>query len=343
MRRSWQLPGGRESLSESDFLLAELETTVNPSPSFRCRTFLSTWLVVWLAVALAWVPCCLAQEAAPTAAPTSQNATTVDELDRLRRPEFTDQIAVEQNLGAELPLDLRFHDERNNFVSLGDFFDGRRPVVLSFNYSDCPRLCIVQFNNFVAALNGLGIKPNQDFQIVSISLDPKEKPGTAAETKRKYLASYGDMSTAEGWHFLVGSEAAIEQAAAVCGIRYVYVPEKNFYSHPAAFIFCSPSGKIVRYLNGLDGELAGKLKPAIVEASQGRVGSAVDRALYFSGCYIWDPASGKYTGTVMRIMRLGGILIVVAILAIAGPYWLRGPRRSKARTVASKISEASTR
>ncbi len=265
--------------------------------------------------------------------------STVEELDRLRRPEFTDQIAVEQNLGGQVPLELRFHDERNNFVSLGDFFDGRRPVVLSFNYSDCPRLCIVQFNNFVAALNGLGIKPGRDFQVVSISLNPQEKPGTAAETKRKYLASYGDMSTADGWHFLVGSREAIEQAADVCGVRYVYVPEKNFYSHPAAFIFCSPSGKIVRYLNGLDGELADKLTPAIVEASQGRVGSVVDRALYFSGCYIWDPASGHYTGVVMRIMRFGGILTVIAILVIAVPSWLRRPNSKRVRQSASPPPE----
>jgi protein SCO1/2 len=195
----------------------------------------------------------------------------------------------------------------------------------------------VQFNNFVAALNGLGIKPNDDFQVVSISLDPTEKPSQAMATKRKYLANYGDLDTAEGWHFLVGSQPVIEQAAAACGITYVYVAEQNFYSHPSALIFCSPSGKIVRYLNGLDGELDTKLKPAIIEASEGRVGSVVDRALYFAGCYMWDPSSGKYTPVAMRIMRLGGVLTIAALVIGVVPFWFRRSRLRSADSGPSPV------
>ena len=238
------------------------------------------------------------------------------------KPEPAQGIGVDQQVGETVPLELKFHDDQNNYVALGDYFDGKRPVILSFNYSDCPRMCIVQFNRLVAGLIAMDLVPNKDFQIVSISLDWREKPGKAKETKSKYLANYGNLETGDGWHFLVGNEAAISQATEACGIRFRYILEQDSFSHPAAFIFCSPQGQIIRYLDGLDGELETKIRPALIEAGEGRVGTIFDKAMYFTSCYEYDPITGKTTLVAKRIMTVGGLLTMIALLVGLVPYWL---------------------
>lgn len=245
------------------------------------------------------------------------------------KPRVAQGIQVEQQLGKTVTLEAKFHDDRNHYLALGDFFDGKRPVILSFNFSNCPRLCVVQFNNLVSALLSLDLVPGRDFQIVSISLDPRDKPTDAYDTKQNYLVSYGRMDTADGWHFLVGNEATIEQAADRCGIRYEYIPEQDSFSHPSAFIFCSGQGQIIRYLNGLDGDLKQKLKPAIIEAGEGRVGGLMDRMLYFASCYEFDATTGRYTLAARNLMKWGGAATVIALVVALVPYWL-GRRRSRA-------------
>lgn len=274
----------------------------------RCRLFLLIFLGTWLAVC----PLGLAQM-------------------QREKPEPAQGIGVDQKLGQTVPLKAKFHDDENNYVALGDFFDGERPVILSFNYSDCPQMCIVQFNRLVAGLIAMDLKPEQDFQIVSISIDWREKPGRAKETKAKYLASYGQLATAQGWHFLVGNEATIRAATEACGIRFRYIPEQDSFSHPAAFIFCSPQGQIVRYLDGLDGELEKKIRPALIEAGEGRVGNILDRAMYFTSCYEYDPVSGKYSFVARRIMMWGSVLTIICLLIGLVPYWI-GRRRSHVAT-----------
>lgn len=245
------------------------------------------------------------------------------------RPGVAQGIGVDQHIGQTVPLDAKFHDDQNRYVALGDLFDGKRPVVVSFNFSNCPRLCIVQFNNLVAALISMNLVPGRDFQIVSISLDPRDKPSNAHETKQKYLVSYGRLETADGWHFLVGNQATIETAADRFGVRYKYIPEQDTFSHPSAFIFCSPQGQIVRYLNGLEGDLAQSLRPAIIEAGEGRIGGVVDRMMYFASCYEFDPVSGKYTLVARRIMSWAGALTIAGLLIGLVPYWI-GRRRQAA-------------
>jgi protein SCO1/2 len=253
------------------------------------------------------------------------------------KPDVARGIGVEQKIGNMIPADLTFHDDQNRFVRLGDLFDGRRPVILSFNFSSCPRLCIVQFNNLVNALRDLDLEPDRDFQIVSISFDWRDKPATVRTIKQNYLVSYGKLDTADGWHFLVGNQNAIEQAADACGIGFRYIPEQDSFSHPSAFIFCSPQGKIVRYLNGLDGQLEQSLKPAIIEAGEGRVGSLIDKALYFASCYEYDPVSGKYSVVAMRLMKWAGALTVLGLLIGLVPYWI-GRRRESGSTDNKKNS-----
>jgi protein SCO1/2 len=134
---------------------------------------------------------------------------------------------------------------------------------------------------------------------------------------------------------LVGNQAAIEQAADACGIRYEYIPEQDSFSHPAAFIFCSSQGQIIRYLDGLDGQLGAKVKPALIEAGEGRISGVVDRLLYFSSCYEYDPVSGKYSPVARNIMKWASVLTLVALVIGLVPYWI-GRRKSSRAEVDSE-------
>ncbi len=249
---------------------------------------------------------------------TSATAQVLQEL-----PQVAEGIGVDQNLGAELPLHLEFDDDENNRIRLGELFRGDRPVLLSFNYSNCPQLCVVQLNNLAAALQQIDLIPGKDFDIVSVSLDPTEASRQLRETKRKYVVAYGDTKTSDGWHFLRSDKQTIKQLADVCGFRYKYIPEQRFYSHPAAFIFCTSDGRIARYLDGLDGQLESSLKPALMEAGRGEIGSLVDKVIYFAGCYWFDPTTGQYSLAAISVMRLAGAVTVVVLLVTLTPYWFR--------------------
>ncbi len=247
-------------------------------------------------------------------------------------PKVAEGIGVDQRVGETLPLELDFDDDHNNQVFLNDLFDGRLPVLLSFNYSDCPQLCVVQLNNLASALQYIDLVPGRDFRIVSVSLDPNEQIKRLADTKRNYVVAYGNLESADGWHFLRGEPEKIRKLADACGFRYKYVPEQKIYSHPAAFIFCTPAGRIARYLDGLKGELEKTLEPALVEAGQGRVGSVIDKLMYFSGCYVFDPDKGVYTKSAMGLMRVAAFGTVLVLLASLVPYWIRRHPRTSAPT-----------
>ena len=238
-------------------------------------------------------------------------------------PAEADGIGVEQKLGDELPLHLEFDDDHNNHIQLGELFQGKRPVLLSFNYSDCPKLCMIQLSNLASALQLIDLVPGKDFEIVSVSLDPTEQASQLRETKKKYVAAYGNLESAPGWHFVKSDKRTIRELADSCGFIYKYIPEQRLYSHPAAFIFCSPDGRIARYLDGLDGYLEKSLKPALLEAGEGKIGSLTDKVLYFAGCYSFDPSTGKYSPLAIGVMRLGAGATILALVVGVLPYWLR--------------------
>lgn len=250
-------------------------------------------------------------------------------------PSAAEGIGVDQKSGNTLPLYLDFDDDKNNQVFVQDLFDGKIPVLLSFNYSNCPQLCVIQLNNLVAALHSIDLKPGRDFRIVSVSLDPNEQITDLIQTKRNCVVASPWPDAAEGWRFLRGKRKNIKELADACGFRYKYVPEQKIYSHPSAFIFCTPDGRIARYLDGLNGDLPKTLKPALLEAGQGKIGSVMDRVLYFSGCYVYDPATGKYSMSAMRLMRFAGAGTVIVLLVMLIPYWVRrnaAPATKKRKT-----------
>jgi protein SCO1/2 len=246
-------------------------------------------------------------------------------------PEAAQGIGVTEQLGKQLPMNLEFEDDRNRRIRVADLFRDKRPVLLSFNYSTCPKVCVVQLQNLAGELQQIDLVPGRDFEIVSVSIDPTEQASQLAEAKAKFVAAYGKPDTADGWHFLRGSKTSIKALADACGFQYRYIPEQRIYSHPAAFIFCTSDGRISRYLDGLSGNLQQALGPALIEAGQGRIGSLADRVKYFTGCFVFDETTGKYTVSALRLMRLGGLVTVICLIAGITPYWFRKKFRGQAR------------
>jgi protein SCO1/2 len=239
---------------------------------------------------------------------------------QMKRQLIEDQEGVDviERTGVDLPLDLVFTDDRGQRRVLFDLFDGKRPVLLSLNYSDCPMLCSIQWQNMTNTLKSMGFQPKRDFQIVSISLDPNETPAKARESKAKYVALYDLPETADGWHFLVGEYENIKKVADTIGFRYKRIANGHFV-HPPLVVLCSPGGKVVRYIHGLEVD-AGVLDQALIEASEGKIGSPINRFLF--ACYQFNTMTGQYTPNAMFLMKVGGAGMVILVVACLLPYWL---------------------
>jgi len=241
------------------------------------------------------------------------------------KPEAAQGIGVESQTGEFLVMDIPFHDEQNSYVKIGDYFDGKRPVLLSFNYSDCPKLCSVQLENMTDTLREIKFKVNEDFQVISISIDPHEQTSRARQSKQKYVerySKYDRKGSDDGWHFLTGSEKDIELITDICGFRFKYVPEQKLFSHPPVFILVSPEGKIVRYIHGLDYD-PNTMEKALIETAEGKIGSPINILAYGLGCFTFNESTGKYTMQAMAIMRIGGALTALLLALTLIPYWFR--------------------
>jgi len=224
-------------------------------------------------------------------------------------PSELKKVDFEQKLGAQVPLDLPFRDEAGRPVQLRQFFDGK-PVILTLVYYECPMLCTEVLNGLVKALRVLALEPGRDFVIVTVSFNPAEKPALAASKKATYLERYQHAGAADAWHFLTGDETAIRVLTEAVGFHYVFDPKLNQYAHPTGIMVATPEGRLSKYLYGIEyGPRDVRL--ALVEASDHKIGSAVDRLLLY--CYHYDPASGKYGLAVLRIVRLAGVLTLVVL------------------------------
>jgi protein SCO1/2 len=243
------------------------------------------------------------------AEPARQSGPT-DRTQPLPKP--LESVDVKEHLGAHVPKTLGFVDQNGRPVTLGDYMDGKVPVVFTFNYSDCPMLCSLMLNGFVHGLKELDFTPGREFRIVTVSIDPNEKPDRALATQRKYLGSYGKPEAKDGWAFLTGSEGNVRAYADAIGMEYAFVPERKEYAHAAAIAVASPDGKIVRYLYGIEYP-SQSLRLALLEASQGKIGTAFDRLVLY--CFHYDSSQGKYAPMAANIMRLGGGVAVVLLAA----------------------------
>jgi protein SCO1/2 len=245
----------------------------------------------------------------------------------LEEVQATKDTGVEPKLGVTITGDLNFTNSDGANVRWASLFDGKRPVVLSFNYSDCPGLCSVQLENMTLALSQVDLSIGKDFQVVSVSIDPNEQLVRLKETKRKYTGVYNRDGAEKAWHFLKGDEKTVLDLAAQCGVKYKYIPHQKLFSHPPVFLLISPENKIVRYIYGLDYD-GSTVKAALVESAAGKIGSPINYLAFMTGCYQFDEHTGRYSPMAMGIMRLGGILTVIGLVVGVGPYlWWRNRGR----------------
>ncbi len=240
-------------------------------------------------------------------------------------PKEMKDVRVVEHLGDTIPLDLKFRDETGAEVSLRQYFDGERPVLLSLVYYNCPMLCNLVLNGAIEGLQGVEFTPGEEFEIVTVSIDHREGPELAAAKKKTYLEQYGRQGAGKGWHFLTGDRDAIGALAEAVGFGFQYDPDRMEYAHGAAIFFVSPKGVLTRYLYGIQYEPK-QLRLALVEAGEGTIGSTIDQLLL--RCYMYNPDSREYAFYIWGAMRLGGLLTIVLIAGMLFILWRRERRQN---------------
>lgn len=252
---------------------------------------------------------------AMVSAPSRGQNTPADTVNR---------VGFDQNLGARLPLGARFVDDDGRELTLGELF-GDKPVVLVPGYYGCPLLCSQVLNGLTRTFRGMTETAGKDFTVVAYSINPKEKPELAARKKANYLERYGRTEGAGGWHFLTGSPASIEAVSKAIGFRYVYDPVKQVYSHAAGIVFATPDGRISRCYYGLDYPVR-DVEHELAQCRQGKIGTPLRRLLLL--CYDYDAATGKYTLSILRLIRLLGSLTALSLFGYIGLMFLRDRRQA---------------
>lgn len=215
-------------------------------------------------------------------------------------------IKIEQHLDAQVPLDLMFRDESGSQITLGEAMDGKA-TILALVYYRCPGLCNGMLNGVAGVVDSMKYEIGQDYNVVAVSIDPKEGPALANDKKTTYLEKLHRDGAAAGWHFLTGDEASIERLATTVGFRYAYDPKTEMYVHAGGIMVLTPQGRLARYYYGVE-YLARDVEFGLVEASQGHIGSVVDQLTML--CFQYDPATGKYGFYVIGAMRiLAGLMV----------------------------------
>jgi protein SCO1 len=244
----------------------------------------------------------------------------------LAGPTFADEkidalegVGITEHLDEQIPLELTFVDEEGNDVVLGQYFNNDKPVILTLNYYMCPMLCSLTLNGLTTGLEEMEWTLGDEFEIVTLSINPDEKPPLAKKNKEGYLGHYDREGAEEGWHFLTGEQENITKLADALGFGYVFDSKTGEFHHTASIMFITPEGKISKYMN--DVQFKGQsLRFALIEASEGRIGTALDKFLLFN-CFQYDPDSNSYTPVAWKLMRTGAVLMLVVLgggLAVLG-------------------------
>jgi protein SCO1/2 len=243
-------------------------------------------------------------------------------------------VDVVEHLGRRLPADAALRDTEGRAVTLGKYFDGKRPALLVFAYHTCPMLCSLVLDATVRALNDVAWTVGREFDVVSISIDPRDTPDTATRKRKQVVEHYvrssglGTQTTnlAAGWHFLVGDEENVRKVTDAVGFRYSYDARQGQYAHPAAIYLLTPEGAVARYLYGIQFDPA-DVRLGLLEASEGRSISTTERLLLF--CYHYDPQGKHYALVAMNVMRLGGAVTLVLLGGLLTFMWTRERRRGR--------------
>jgi protein SCO1/2 len=225
-------------------------------------------------------------------------------------------VGVDQKLGDTVPADLTFRDETGKTVRLGDYY-GKRPLVLSLVYYECPGLCTMTLNGVASSLKPLTFTPGKEFDVLTISFNPNDKPELAAAKKKTYVKEYlsgpikHDPAAAEaGWHFLTGDQPSIDALTKAVGFRYSYDEKSKQYAHASAIMILTPQGKVSRYFYGLEYS-SRDIRFGLIEAAEEKIGTISDAVVLF--CYQYNPASAKYSLAILRVLRVAAVLTVVGI------------------------------
>jgi protein SCO1/2 len=234
-------------------------------------------------------------------------------------------IGIDQNLNAQVPLDTQFTDEDGNAVRLGKYFD-QGPVLLALVYFRCPMLCSRVLQGVVSGLKPLRLTPGRDFNVVAISFDPEDSWQTARAQRLDYSKRYSSRAGTAGWHFLTGSPDSIRAVTEAVGFHYRWDPPSQMFVHATGVMVLTPEGQIARYFYGVEYQPK-DLKLGLIEASHSTIGSAVDQILLF--CYHYDPSTGKYSATVLRMLRGAGILVLVILGIALTSLWRYDLRRHR--------------
>lgn len=228
-------------------------------------------------------------------------------------PEMQKGVGIDEKLGSHIPLDVSFRDEAGNIVQIGSFFTGKKPVLLNFAYHTCPMLCHYVLDGIVAGAKRMTWTPGQEYEIVTVSIQPTETPELATRQKAKYMKSLGKKGAETGWHFLTGEEANIRRLANAAGFKYRWDDKTKQFSHAAAIVLAGGDGKISRYLYGIRFD-SKDLRNGLIEASEGKVGTTIEKV--FLWCYHYDPKEGSYVLSAWKLMQVGA----GAVLLIFGGF-----------------------
>lgn len=229
------------------------------------------------------------------------------------RPQLLRDVGIDQKLNGQIPLDLTFRDETGRTVPLAEYFGGK-PVVLTLVYYECPMLCTQVLNGLLRSFQSLKFDVGKQFNVVAVSINPREKPDLAKAKQEVYVGLYGrDGAAAQGWHFLTGEESQIQRLAQAVGYRYAYDPETGQYAHASGIMVLTPQGRISKYFYGIQYPPR-DLRLGLVEASANKIGSPSDQVLLF--CYHYDPTTGKYGLVISNVLKLGGLATVLALGAL---------------------------
>ena len=247
-------------------------------------------------------------------------------------PTALQEVEVVEQLGTKLPLDLRFTNQDGQAVRLGDLLAGRRPVVLSLVYFDCPMLCGLVLTGAARGMRETGLELGKDFDAVTLSFDPKDTSRAAAERQRGYLQAFGKPEAKQAWTFLTGSDPDIHRVTEAVGFKYAYDEKTRQFAHAAGLFVLTPDGRVSRYLYGIEFP-ARDLRLALVEASEGRVGTSFDRLLLT--CYRYDPASRKYEPYVMGVVRVAMLGVLGGLGLMLGVFWRREVKGKRVKGAAA--------
>jgi len=229
-------------------------------------------------------------------------------------------VTIDRQLGTSVPTDLQFQNAEGETVTIGQYLDGTTPVILNLVYHDCPMLCGLMLDGFTKSLQSLSWTPGEQFKVLTVSFNHREGPGIAREKRQTYLERLDREGAAAGWHFLTGDKEAIRALTDAVGFNFQWVPEKKEYAHPTTQIFLSGKGVVTRYIYGIELP-AGDVRKALVEASNGEVGNAIDQAAMY--CFQFDPDTNTYTADAFNLMKIGSVFTVIVLGGVLFAFWRR--------------------